>query len=69
LLNNGSTMNYKPWNSGTVLTSDAMTRTTGLATIDQYAYTFDPNNKEIVLSNYIMAYLLNNLASVSISKN
>jgi hypothetical protein len=68
LLNNGSPMNYKNWNNGAVLTSDAMAKTTGLSSGDQYAYTFDPINKRIILSQYILATLLNNAPQIRIFK-
>lgn len=68
LVNNGSPMNYKLWNGGAVLSTPAMTNTTGLSPSDQYAYTYNPSNRRIILSQYIVATLLNNAAVVRISK-
>ncbi len=68
LENNGAEMNYKPWNNGNVLSTDAMTKSVGLPASDLYAYTYNPNTKQIILSNYIMNYLLNNQPIVRISK-
>lgn len=69
LVNNGAPMNYKPWNGGTVLTSPAMQNVVITDPNDQYAYTYDPDNKQIRLSQYIINTVLNNIVVVSIKKN
>ena len=69
LANNGSIMNYKPWNGGAVLSTAPFTQVNLTNPTDQYAYTFDPVNQEIVIGVYTQAFLVGNAPIIVISKS
>lgn len=69
LANNGSIMNYKPWNGGAVLSTAPFTQVNLTNPTDQYAYTYDPINQEIVIGVYTQAFLVGNAPIIVISKS